>query len=186
MKKQILKVFLCLIAFSLVFVSCTKDVDFDQANDLEISPVIESSLFHFKGTAGNFFIGGSEEATVGDFVELDIFNNEFINDNLIKAELEFEIVNSINRGYQVTVEFFDESSITPLHSFTFSADPSPSNLELLTLYTEVFEGNELLALKASVRLEFTLTMLPGAPINSSTPGKISLKSKGVFYLNIEA
>lgn len=185
MKKQILKVFLCLITFSLVSVSCTKDVDFDQANDFKISPVIEFSLFHFKGTAGNFFIGGSEEATVGDFVELDIFNNEFINDNLIKAELEFEIVNSINRGYQVTVEFFDESDVLR-HSFSFSADPSPLNIELLTLYTEVFEGNELLALKASTRLELTLTMLPGAPINPSAPGGIGLKSKGVFYLNIEA
>lgn len=185
MIKQILKPTLFLFVLHVMCVSCTKEVDFNQINDLEINPVIESSLFYFDAVAGDFVIGGSGEYSTGDFVIIDIFNNEFVNDNLVKAEFLFETVNSINRAYEVQVDFFDDFNPLPLHTFTFSTAASITNDDLTTQYLEVFEGNALTNLKQTTKLAFTLTMLSGTPINSSTPGKIHLESKGTFYLNIE-
>ena len=185
MIKQIFKPTLLLFVLHVICVSCTKEVDFNQINDLEINPVIESNLFYFDATAGDFIIGGSDEfSTPPEFIIIDIFNNQFVKDNLIKAELLFETVNSINRAYQVQVDFFDNANQLR-HTFTFSTEASITNDDLTNQYLEVFEGDALINLKQTTKLAFTLTMLPGAPINTSTQGRIHLESKGTFYLKIE-
>ncbi|GAA4238510.1 hypothetical protein GCM10022291_29250 [Postechiella marina] len=184
MIKHLFKIAFFVISMGLIGVSCTEEIDLDQVNDLEINPVLESSLFYFEAAAGDFFLGGSGAYTAGDYVVLDIFDNEFVNDNLIKAELVFETVNSINRAYQVQVDFLDNTN-TLRHSFTFSADASPNNENLTFEHIEVFEDETLENLKETTTLVFRLTMLPGAPVDPNSPGSIHLKSKGVFYLNID-
>lgn len=184
MIKHILHPYLFLFPIYFISVSCTKDVDFNQINDLEISPIIESSLFYFDATANDFIIGGSDEFNIPtEFIAIDLFNNQFTNDNLIKVELLFEIVNSINRSYRIQVDFLDNSSQL-LHTFSFSAEASITNEDLITQKIEIFEGQNLISLKQTRQIAFTLIMLPGVPINASTQGKIYLESKGTFYLNI--
>lgn len=185
MKKPVPKVFFFLMLILSTYISCTKEVDFDQVDDLVLTPVVESSIFHFEASAEDFILGGMENLRFNSgFVEIDVFNNRFVNEDLVKAELVFEVVNSINRGYEITIEFWDDSFRR--YSLPVSASSSPINESLIFNTTEEFEGVKLLNLKATTRLRFRLTMLSGVPIDSNTPGKISLKSKGVFYLNIEA
>lgn len=163
--------------------SCTKEVDFDQADDFEISPAIESDLIFFDEPANSFFLNGSELNTINDFVLADFFKNQFIVDNLIKSEFIFETTNSINRGFQVRVDFINDAEEL-LHTFTFSTLPSTDNSDLLSNHVEVFEGDTLIALKNTSKLVFTLSVLPGEPINQTTLGRIKLRSKAVFYFKI--
>lgn len=184
MKNNKFKLILLILPLYLVCISCTKEIDLNQADDLEINPITTISLFHFDAPANNFIIGNSNAFSDGDFVQIDIFNNSFIDNNLVRAELEFETINSINRDYEVQIDFLDDSNEIR-HTFTFSAEASPNNENITTRHIEVFEDTELSNLKQTSNLAFTLTMLPGEPVNSSTPGNISLKSKATFFLNIK-
>ena len=183
MLKQIIKYLFLVITIHLSLFSCVKEVDFKQADDFEISPVIESSLIFFEAPANSFLLNGSELTTISDFVLADFFKNQFIVDNLIKAEFIFETTNSINRGFQVQVNFIDDVEQL-LHTFTFSTLPSTDHSDLLSNHEEIFEGDTLTALKNTSKLVFTLSVLPGEPINQTTPGRIKLRSKAVFYFNI--
>lgn len=176
--------YLYLVFITLLIYNCTKPIDFDQASDLVLQPVVESSLIFYSAKAEDFFIGGSEQSTAEDFVEIDLFNGSFIQDNLVKVEFVFEIENSINRSYQLRLNFFDENGQS-LVSFNVDTEASPNNQVIPSTHTEVFEGDALERLKQSKLLEFTLVMLPGEAINQNTPGEISVKSKGVFSLNID-
>ncbi|WP_282134387.1 hypothetical protein [Seonamhaeicola maritimus] len=184
MKKRIL--FLCLISMilSLIFCACTKEVDFNQINDFEVSPVVESSLIFLNEPANKFYNNGVELTTFQDSVSIKIFKDKFIKDHLVKAELVFETANSIDRGFNLRVDFLTDTN-TLQHTFNFSVPASPTNSVLIYNYTEVFEGNELLSLLATEKLLFTLNLQPGEAINESTLGSIQLKSKGIFYLNID-
>ncbi len=173
-----------LLVLNLGFLGCTKDVDFNQANDFEVSPVLESSLIYFDAPAADFFVGGSEVATVQDFVDIAIFNNDFVNNNLIKTEFVLETTNSINRAYNLRIDFLDSANQLQ-HSFITSAPASSTNKDVISSHTEVFEGSSLDALKQTTKLVFTLTMLAGAPINNNALGSIHLESKGVFYFNYQ-
>ncbi|MEC3906901.1 hypothetical protein VOI54_07710 [Tamlana sp. 2201CG12-4] len=164
----------------LVFIatSCTKPVDFEQAKDFEITPVIESSLIFFDEPANQFLDNGSEIRVVQDFVLVSFFDDEFIVDNLIKAEFLFEVENSIHRNFELQIDLFDDSNQLQ-HTFTVSAQASSEGD-----FIETFEGTKLQALKSTTAIVFTLRMLPGVPINQDTLGNIQLQSSAVFYFKI--
>ncbi|MEP3837986.1 MAG: hypothetical protein ABJM36_10070 [Algibacter sp.] len=184
MALKILKIYGLVFSFAVCLWSCTEDIDLTQAEELELSPVIENSLLFFDAPASKFFVGGMEVNESSDFIETDIFNNSFNRSHVIKAEFVFEVINSINRGYGLQVDFLDELDRL-VHSFSFEASASSDNSEAYTKYTEVFEGNTLNALKNTAKLSFTLTMKPGEEVNENTPGRINMKSKSVFYFNIK-
>lgn len=184
MCKQIFKYFITTVVIILVLISCTKGVDFNQANDIKLTPVFESSLVYIDEPANRFFVNGKEVTGLQDSVNINFFNDPFIVNYLEKAEFLFQTTNSINRGFQVQVDMMNDFNQLQ-HTFSFSSSASPDNSEVVTEHLEVFEGNSLIALKNTTKLVFKLTILPGAPINANTPGRIILKSKGTFYLNIK-
>ncbi|GAA3616467.1 hypothetical protein Q4Q39_01100 [Flavivirga amylovorans] len=183
MRKRIIKFLFLVIVPCVNFFSCAKEIDFEQADDFEISPVIESSLIFFDEPASSFFTSSAEIISIKDSISIEVFNNDFVVDNLIKADFVFEATNSINRTFQIQVDFINDAD-QQVHSFTLQALSSTDGSDLLSNYIEVFEGDELDALKNTSKLVFTLSLLPGDTINPTTPGRIKLKSKAIFYLNI--
>ncbi|MDD7886419.1 hypothetical protein [Flavivirga sp. 57AJ16] len=183
MQKQIVNYSFLVIILYLIFFSCTKEIDFDQADDFEISPVMESSLVFFDEPANSFLLNNTEIISIKDSIKIDFFNNEFIVDNLIKADFVFETTNSINKGFQLQVDFINDTE-EQLHTFTIRVSPSSDGSDVLSNHVEEFEGDTLTALKSTRKLVFTLSLLPGGPIDQTTRGRIKLESKAVFYLNI--
>ncbi len=167
----------------LLLVSCTEDVDFGQANDFRITPVIEASLIFLNEPANQFIDNGIEIVALQDSVDITFFDNKFIEDNLVKASFIFETNNSIHRSFQVEVDFLDEFDQL-VHGFSFRASASPNNTDVIEDHEETFEDETLVALKATRKMIFTLSVLPGIPIDENTLGTVQLISKGVFYLNI--
>ncbi|MCB4799226.1 hypothetical protein [Neotamlana laminarinivorans] len=172
------KITLLVIAM-LIFVSCTKDVDFNQANDIQISPAVELSLIYTQAYASNFLVNGVEVATTEtDFIEVDIFNDQFINDNVTKVDLHFETENTLPREFLFNVNFYSETGAY-LHTYSFTTQEESPHIA-------TFEDNNLNIIKNTNILEFTITLLSGEPLTEDTPGSISLQSKAIFYFNIES
>ncbi|WP_330444542.1 hypothetical protein Q4Q34_11390 [Flavivirga abyssicola] len=172
-----------IIALFLSLFSCTKEVDFEQADDFEISPVIESSLIFFDEPASSFLVNSTEIISIKDSIEIELFNNEFIIDNLIKADFVFEATNSINKAFQIQVDFINDAG-QQVHMSTLEALPSTDGRDVISNHIEVFVDDELEALKNTSKMVFTLDLLPGSIIDPATSGRIKLKSKAIFYLNI--
>lgn len=168
----------------MIIPSCTEPVDFDQVKDYQFTPVIESSLVFFDEPAPSFLDEGDEIEVIQDFILIDFFNGDFIVDNLIRAQFNFESKNSISRQFELRIDMFDAASQLQ-HTFTVIQEASPDGSEVSSSYVEVFEGESLQALKNTSIILFTLKMLPGAPIDEDTLGRIELKSKAVLYFNIE-
>jgi len=58
---------------------------------------------------------------------------------------------------------------------------------VLTEFIEIFEDESLDALKSITKMVITLTLDPstdGSMLDENSIGKIALKSKGLFYFNI--
>jgi hypothetical protein len=180
---RISKYFLLLILLNFIFVSCTKAVDFSQADDLEITPTLESSLIFFNEAANGLLNSGNEITKIQDFIIVDLFNNEFIVDNLVKTDLIFETENTINRGFELQVDFFNELQQLQ-HTFTLRQDASINNNKIESSFVKVFEDATLDALKSTTIIVFKLRMLPGEQIDQNSSGRIDFKSKAVFYFNI--
>ena len=67
---------------TLLFASCVKDVDFDQAEDVVLTPVIASSVVYTDVEASRFSENGMELETVSDTIaNIEIFTDDFVLDN---------------------------------------------------------------------------------------------------------
>ena len=184
MQKQIIKYSFFVITICLILCSCTEEIDFKQADDFEISPVMESSLIFFDEQASRFFVNNTQTISIKDSIELALFNNKFIVDNLIKADFVFEVTNSINKTFQLRVDLINDPG-QQLHTFTILALPSTDGSDVFSNHVKPFKGDTLVALKSTTKLVFTLSLLSGGSVNLTTPGRIKLRSKAIFYLNIE-
>ena len=167
--------------------ACIKDVDFDQAEDLTITPALEVSILHFEEPAGTFVDEfGDELTTIRDSVNIEIFSDEFVVDNLIKADFLFEIINNIDREFNAQVDFYND--IYELqHNFSFDVGASTNNQDVVVEYVEVFEGQNLEALKTTTNLVLSLTLDPsndGSTLNEDSFGHLEMNSKASFYFEI--
>ncbi|MBQ0786300.1 MAG: hypothetical protein KBT69_02300 [Oceanihabitans sp.] len=188
MAKFKLKYFFLFCAIGVLLSACVSDLDFTQGEDFAISPTLDASLIYFEETASSFIDeAGAEQIMVRDSVNMEIFNDSFTVDNLIKAAFLFKVSNSINRGFQAQIDFLDETDGLQ-HRFTLSIAASPTNEEILVEHLETFENESLLALKRSVQIVITVSLMPssdGSIINENTPGILTFKSKATFYLLID-
>lgn len=180
---------LILFVLSLIITSCIKDLDFDQAENFAISPVVVSSFIFIEEPANRFVDNGIEITTIRDTIKnIEILSDQFVADNLIKAEFLFETTNSVNRAFQVQVEFFNDAfELQEISSFTVLQ--SPLNEEIISESTKTFEGNSLEALKATSQIVITLTLLPssdGSILNENSIGQLRLRSKATFYFDIDS
>ncbi len=169
------------------FSSCVKDVDFNQADNLVLTPVVASSVVYTDVEASRFSENGIELQVVRDSIaNIEIFNEQFVIDNLVRTELIFEATNTIDRTFELQVEFLDDNDVL-LDSFSFEAQPSPDGNEVISETTEDYVGQRLDALKQTTKMVITLTLFPsndGSILNADSTGRIILKSSGLFYLNL--
>lgn len=171
----------------LTMTSCIDDVDFDQADGLQIEPVLVSSLAFFDAPAEEFIIDPDESNVTRDtLTNIGIFEDPFVVDNLVRAEFLFEITNSINRAFEAQIELLNDN-LEVQHIITIAIPTSPQNQEVITEQIEVFENETLSALTMSTQIFFTLTLVPDPnlpDVDESTPGRLRLRSVGTFFLNI--
>lgn len=171
---------LILLLFSF---SCASDLDYDQVNDLKLEPVFIANLAYFDIPANEFVTNGVEHSVIFDTPTVDVFNDEFFRDNLKKVEFFFEMENSINRAYILDLVFLDNNNQW-VHAINLTV-PAYAGTENKVTKTEIFENAQLDLLKRTTKIAFTLTMLPGAPLNENSSGRLKLRSGVTAYLVAE-
>jgi hypothetical protein len=176
-----------ILAIGLCF-SCVKDTDFEQYDTLTINPIMEVSLVKAQEPASSFVdSSGNQLSSISDQVVLDVFTSDFVIDNLIKAELVFGITNSIDKAFQIQIDFYDSTDMLQ-HTFSIDVDNSPTYTPLYTEHIKVFENMNLSALKSTTKLEITINLISssGSILTPDSAGSILLASKGIFYLKISS
>lgn len=172
-----------ILLLSTLFLSCSSDLDFDQTKDLKLEPVFVANLAYFNVPATQFANNGSGQIAY-DVREFDAFKDKFFRDNLVKAELDFEIENTIIRAFTVDVILLDANNqILETDSYSIPAYSGGSNI--IKYPTEVFENARLDLLKRTVNIAFYVRMAPGPPLDQNSTGSLKLRSGATVYMEIE-
>jgi hypothetical protein len=183
MKRPALNRVVGLLILLLFSFSCASDLDYDQANDLKLEPIFVANLVYFDVPANEFVTNGVEQSVIFDTPTVDVFNDDFFRDNLKKVEFFFEMENTINRAYSVDLVFLDNNN-QRVHATNFTV-PEYAGAENKVTKNEIFENAQLDLLKRTTKIVFTLTMLPGAPLNENSSGRLKLRSGVTAYLVVE-
>jgi len=109
MKRKIY-LFFSIVPVLLFFTACIKDTDFNQTDDIVISPVFELDFLFFNVSSENFSANGINNLIVTDTTDFNFLNDQFIIDNLEKAEFFFKNTNSFPIEFNTQFQFLDENN----------------------------------------------------------------------------
>lgn len=184
MKGNLLNRISKILVFAFLFISCSSDLDFDQVNDLKLEPVFVANLAYFDVAANQFTDNGSEQQIAFDVQEFDAFRKKFFRDNLVKAEFDFEIENTVNRAFTLNLLLLDDNNQI-LQTLIFAIPAYSGGSNVIKYPTEVFENQRLELLKQTTKVGFLVRMASGPPINENSSGNLKLRSGATVYLEIE-
>ncbi|MBZ4034408.1 hypothetical protein K6T82_06505 [Flavobacterium sp. 17A] len=174
--------FSSIILLVFLFFSCSSDLDFDQVNDLKLEPAFVANVAYFDIPANKLIDdGGNHEAD--DARSFDVFKDKFFNDHLKKAELDFEIENTIDRAFVVNLFLLDANEKV-LQTITFNVPAYRGAANVIKYPTEVFENERLELLKQTVKIGFKISISSGTPLNSQSLGSLKFRSGATAYLII--
>lgn len=176
---KLLKVNYAFFLIATLLVSCIKNIDLDQINDLKLSPVIEMPLIFFSVAQTDFVLNGFEVNEVSDVTRITAFDSSFIKSNLVKLEVDFEINNGFNRHFNMDFEFLDENDNS---TYRFSQLTIASNQQNFK-QTEIITIASNRAILSSKKVKITIHLLPSpAPLDLNVPVTFELKSAARIYI----
>lgn len=182
MKKYLLPQIMGLF-FSILLFSCVRDTDFNQAEEVSLTPKVELNLIHFDLEAGEFFDQqtNTPRLVVTDTTEIRFLDDTEVQESLLKAEFLFVFTNSIPRTFQTDFVFINELG-EPTYSSSTLVNEGSILAPVVTEFVEVVEGPEILELTQANRVVVSVT-IPSS--DASLEGNLNLKSKTTYYLEIK-
>jgi hypothetical protein len=158
-------------------------LDFEQANDFNIQPVITTNLAYVQGKASDFVENGIEFPAFAYTANTDFFNTSFVEEDMVKAELYFKVKNTINRSYIFDIAFLNDNNLPTYGGITIVVAPSNGS-EVQKEFSLIFSGANIDILKSTTKMVFSVKMLPGPPLTETSPGRIELSSSITGYFDV--
>lgn len=182
MKKNLLMPTVGLLAVLLLF-SCIKDTNFDEAQNIALTPVVELDLIYFNVDAGEFYdsITNTSILILRDTTEIRFLDDTDFRESLIRAEFQFNFTNSIPREFMVDFQFLSEEDEETFVTGTI-VNQGTEQAPVFTQFIENVEGEELLQLTQANKVVVTIT-IPSS--DASLQGVLNLQSKTTYYLEIK-
>lgn len=180
---KIISLFILTICTCFFFTACIKNTDFDQAENIVLSPVIELNLIYFNLDARDFrdSITSNPILTVRDTTEIKFLNDSTLHESLKRVEFYFKFTNSIARDFQIDFQFLSEMNDTTYVAATSVAQGTLST-PVITEFIENVEGDAILDLTKANRVVVSVT-IPSSIENLE--GTLNLKSKAIYFLELE-
>ena len=164
----------------LFFTACIRDTDFEQTDNIVLTPVVELDLIYFtiKGTDFYDTINAKPIPTLRDTTLIKFLNDSLIHESLKRAEFYFRFSNSIPKSFTVDFQFLGETNDTTYFAQTTVAQGS-LNQPKVTEFIENVEGGDVLRLTQANKVVVSVT-IPAS--NENLEGALNLKSKTTYFL----
>lgn len=173
-----------LCSILILMSSCVENVDFNQANNLVVTPAVTASLVNSTITQNELVIGGSEiNMPITQTSLFTVFENENTSNKLERAVLQFNINNRFNRGFRIEFLFLQENDTTAYGPITLNINPNQSDF---TQQEEIILANNP-NFRTARKVRVTVQLLPstdGSMIDINVPASLIFKSSGTFHFRI--
>ncbi len=190
MKTKKFYVMLYIFCVALISGSCVKDVDFDQVEDVVLTPVFEVDFIFSRFDTSQFIDPDLDpsiiipEVVVNDTLNYDLLGTDFVVDNLDRVELTFEFRNTIQRSFDFDFGFLNSGGqrIGPSFSITAESGNGPGTEPVVTTEIIVLDNATINVLGDANRLVSSIRV---QNVNSGLLGVLELRSKGTYFINYE-
>lgn len=159
--------------------SCVKDIDLEQANEIVIPPTVAVDLVYFNLASDHFHpsnTSGPRMAT--DVVRLEFLDDDYIQDGLVRAELNYRFTNTFTSPIQSDIVFLSENNSERYRISFLIPGGNPEEPGVMD-YTEIIAGRDLEAFKKAIKMRVDLEIFSGV---RTEVGQLQLKSSATLRL----
>lgn len=177
------KILYCLF-LSLLFMSCVKDIDFDQIDDLTLTPSFSAALVNATLSQDDLVLNGIElPLPIEQTSYFSVFDNSTVRDDLTRVVFNFEVFNQFDREFIIGLEFLDEAFV-PTYITSLNVSANDMNF---TQEEDILIANYPTFVN-SRNIRVTVTLLPsddGSIIDVNEPATFRFESGGTFYFTVD-
>lgn len=172
------------LGFVLFLGACVKDLDFNQAKQLELKPTVSVSLVKFKITQNTLVVNNIEKISLTDKSKFNYLDNDTARKNLRKVTIKLEINNPFDREFELDMLFYDETGKTV--TYTIPTLKVPANKADFSHLQEIPISSNSMFLNSRF-IQTTVRLLPsttGEIIDVNEVKTLVFKSAGILYFSI--
>lgn len=170
------KIFFCFI----LCISCTDNLTFDQIS-LDIEPIVNVPIAYFELDQNDFFDDDDIEITsITDTAVFRVLESTTVQENLIKAVIDFEIINRFDRSFVVIIDFLDSNGVIT-HSVS-DLNIAVGDLNYSATRTIIVENSPEFLNSRKVRVKINLFPSPNV-LDPTISKTLVFRSAGTFYLS---
>lgn len=163
---------------SLMLSSCFKDVDFEQAQDIKLTPDLEADIIFYQLNENDFLDSETNaySPVIRDTVRLEFLDDDYIQDGLMYAEFRFRHENRFPNIIKSEIRFLDNSGREQFNvNYDIPAGSVDSTAVVDTIHT--MAGSDIIKVRRSIQMVVELEMLGGG---KDIKGELDFSSKGLF------
>ncbi len=173
-----------LILGSLFLLSCIKDIDLDQINDIEINTTHVVSLVYFTLNSSNLLDElGNEVLSISDTTIFPVFVGSYNENYLVQADFNYKFTNTFNREVTLQYEFLDEFNNS---LFTFQPINIAANISDYEITQSILEA-DIPTLLPTDKIVVNMVMDSGSPmLDPSQNYSFNLQSAATLNYRVTA
>jgi hypothetical protein len=174
------KYLLLILLLGVLYTSCVKDTDFNQLDDVVLTPVVELNFVYFTLQIDDFQVDPMFEGslTVVDTTEVRFLNEDFAVDHILEAEFFFRVTNSFPAGLNADFTFLSEEN-APLYEINFPIQMSEDGSPVITEFTQTVTQADIELLTQNNKVIITINLQSN---DQNLEGALNLQSKTIYYL----
>lgn len=177
--KSLFKIaFLSLLVF---FVSCVKDVDLDQTDEIVLPPTAAIDLIYFDLELEELSVGSGGNLRAVDETRLDFLDDDYIQTGLMRADFNFRFTNSFQNAF--TADFLFRSETNAIrHQIRVDIPAGTAESPAVVDYTEIIDETQIGKIRKSIKVTVEIDMQED-PVNAE--GNLKLQSRGTYYFEFK-
>lgn len=175
------RILLHVLAVCIIAISCVKDVDFDQAEEVYLENEFVTDLVYFNLTTSNFVDVDNDvvvNSTVTESTNLEFLDDQFIQENLVELAIEMEYQNTFQQSFTNRARFLNRAN-QEMYSFQFDVDGSADGSVVTTRFVDTLTQAELQQFKRSIKLEVSVDLTQDG---QSIEGNLDFRSKAYYKM----
>lgn len=167
----------------LLVIACSEQQDFDQLDNLEITPTYETSVFYVKVQESLINRVSGLSFFTQDF-NFDAFEEPFFAERVLSGVLSYELENTTSKPIEISLEFLDENeNILDTEEFRMDAAPT-STLIRNVAYGPTGKSLDIIKNTSKIRLVAT-NLGDGSSTSNLANPSIVLRSSAKFTLELK-
>ncbi|EAR02136.1 hypothetical protein [Maribacter sp. HTCC2170] len=181
MKKN--RTYLLAVFVSMLLFSCIEEQDFNQYDDLSVTPTFEASILYMEVPERTINLVTGLNTYSQNF-NFDAFAEDIFSERVLEGVLTYEVANTTSKPLEIEIQFLDEAgAVLDTERFMMDAEPT-ATLQREIAYGPAGRSIDIIRNTSSIFLTAT-NLGDNSSTSSQSNPLISLKSSGKFTVRIK-